>query len=332
MSTLAKLGKFLFFLMVVAVLGGIIYYHRDNYKVAYENARLAVGFDKPCTKTIVYTIGRFDTQFGESREQFEVSMSKAVSIWNAAIGKEIFRYESSSTLATNKSWWGTNEFVTVNLIYDNRQKSTQQLNGLNSTIESGKSSYDSLKTRYTSLQADYNSAKNAIDAKAAAFQSDKDSYEKDIAYWNSRGGAPKTEYAALEQRRVALNAEAASINVATKQFNDVVNTLNTAARELNATGKSINQTVASYNDVSATNGPEFQEGEYVSDENGQRIDIYQYSNQAKLVRVLAHEFGHALGLDHVADPKAVMYAYNMDPNMQLTTDDIVEMKKVCGVK
>lgn len=330
MSIILRIVKFFFFILVITVLSGIVYYNRDHYRIAYENMRVATGLDKPCSEPIIYTINRLDPGFNQSPQTLESNLSQAVSIWNAAIGKELFKYESSTTLATNNSWWKAGKVVKINLVYDNRQKSTQKLNNLSSTIESGKSSYETLKAKYNSLQENYNSQKKSLDAKIASFQNIKSAYEKDVEYWNSKGGAPKAEFAALEKRRQALNAAADSINLDNKQFNITVNNLNAISRELNATGHEINQVVSTYNDVSTSNGSEFQEGEFVSDDSGSRINIYQYSNQAKLIRVLAHEFGHALGLDHVADQKAIMYAYNLDNSIKLTADDLSALNTLCG--
>jgi len=50
-------------------------------------------------------------------------------------------------------------------------------------------------------------------------------------------------------------------------------------------------------------GGEFEEGAYQSDQNGEKIDIYHLINQAKLIRVLAHELGHAHWVGTCEDSK-----------------------------
>lgn len=49
------------------------------------------------------------------------------------------------------------------------------------------------------------------------------------------------------------------------------------------------------------------------------------------MRVLAHELGHALGLDHVDDKEAIMYQLNQGDNLTLSEADIKALKTKCGI-
>ena len=61
------------------------------------------------------------------------------------------------------------------------------------------------------------------------------------------------------------------------------------------------------------------------------LEIFAFADAADLQMVIAHEFGHALGIGHPADPNAVMSAYHQvgTEAMQLTETDIAALREQC---
>jgi hypothetical protein len=116
------------------------------------------------------------------------------------------------------------------------------------------------------------------------------------------------------------------------KINEMIAEANSMVVVLNRLIDTLNLSVEKYNTTSASRGESFEEGIYMSDGSNREIDIYEFSNRAKLVRVLAHELGHALDLEHVDDTKAIMYKLNQSSSLTLTQSDLNELKTKCGIK
>src|SRR3989338_1503079 len=273
-----------------------------------------------CEKPIPYAIGAFDRKFGISQKYFLDALSEAEAVWEDSIDKELFTYapESSELL--------------VNLIYDYRQEVTGTLSGLEDVLEENEATYKALQNKYAGLKVEYNNEKSIYDARASAFNEREAFYQQKVEAWNSGKRTSREQFDELEREKRALETEVRELKVLETRLNEMVRVINALVGTLNRLAKSLNISVEKYNTIGASRGETFTGGVYHSAEGVQEIDVYEFSSRDKLVRILAHELGHALGLEHNDDPKAVMYRLNEGDTKVLTASDIAALQTLCYTK
>jgi len=138
-----------------------------------------------CDSPIKYKIETVDPKFNLSKEEFSQDVDQASKIWEQPIGKELFAYDPKGELS-------------VNLIFDERQSLTNQINQLEEKVQENKQNLTPKVSEYNRLTAEFKQ-------QLAAFK-------KEVNEWNSQGGAPEDVYNRLTAQQSNLQEEANKLN------------------------------------------------------------------------------------------------------------------------
>lgn len=276
----------------------------------FESARV------PCQAALEYTLGQFDERFGLTKMEFLAALAEAEEPWEAALGRDLFQYTEQALFP-------------VNLIFDERQARTIESQSLEKEFATVQTKQETIKSQYDKLSSELNRVKGEYTKLLATFEKNLDEYNTRVAKWNASSRTDESELEWLRDAEVRLKRDQDALEAKRLRVNSLIAEVNRYAKEEEKVITRYNAKLDDFTETYGT-GEAFDQGMY----RGESIDIYQFDDRNHLRMVLVHEFGHALGLGHVENPKSIMYPMMGEQDvahLMLSSEDRAELSHVCSV-
>lgn len=268
----------------------------------YWYAAVGMSCPAPLSYRIVPTI---DERFGISEAEASAAAVKAVEVWESALGRDLFNEAS-----------GTSADVEIRFVFDERQGNALAEERLRENLEQKQMTSADVQAQYDSLVAEYQEAKEKHEANVGVYEERLAKHNALVASYNAAGGAPEREFDALRETEVSLTKEADALEAEAEKLQALASDINALGEQGNQLIRQYNDGVLSYNERFATE-EEFTEGDYQAG----NINVYTFKDKTELIKVLAHEFGHALSIEHVEGSASVMYYLLEDQPTPLALSD-----------
>lgn len=269
-----------------------------------------------CVAPIYYSIGEFDSRFDITHEEFLSVLRDAEEVWEEKAGKELFIYRENGAFE-------------INLIFDERQEKTELVLATEEELNIEQVGYSEADSVYRNVLSSYEAAASALEISVNEYGALSSAYSRDVSKWNASSKQDREEYLRLEKQLDVLEDAYIKLEAEKMRVENIYQDLQEALRYRNALVAEYNKSVNLFNEEFA-GAESFDQGDYTRGE----INIYQFQNEDDLRLVLAHEFGHALGIGHVEDETAIMHyllgEQSKNP-LELTEDDLAGFNARCSL-
>ncbi|TSD01920.1 MAG: peptidase M10A and M12B matrixin and adamalysin [Parcubacteria group bacterium Athens0714_25] len=271
-----------------------------------------------CEQPIHWSLGEIDSRFPLDTKQFRQAAFEAEKIWEDALGKDVFVFDPQSSFQ-------------IKTEFDQRQQMTYEAQDLEKNIGAYEKESDLLEKNYQTLKIRYEQQMAQFETLKKEFEKKLKEYNKDVADWNSGDRTSSKEYEKLQEEEKELQNLQENLQEKTEEVNKTADELNALAQKLNIKTADVKKVIETFKEKYGEAKP-FVQGLYYPPLQG--ITIFEFKEKEDLRLVLAHEMGHALGIEeHIKDNPASLMYYLMDQqdieNPSLTQQDIQAYSSAC---
>jgi hypothetical protein len=273
-----------------------------------------------CQVPIAYAIGEVDARFDLSRPRFREAVRDAARLWEAAAERELFVHRPGA------------EFR-IHLRYGAIQQATARIRDLEADADALRQRIAAGKERLREARRGLRRAAEPLEERVRAFNREQEAFRARVRRLKKAGDPSARQARALRERQRELQQRAEELRTQRARIAERQQRVQRLAAEVNALVEQHNRRVRKARELA---GPDRQlhQGRYERRPGGlEQITVNHFDDPAQLRFVLAHELGHALGLGHVDEPRAVMHYLNEDADdarPSLTAADRAALRRACG--
>ncbi len=259
-----------------------------------------MGSRKACAVPLAWRVGSIHPAFGLTREDVEAAVSEATSLWEEAAEASLFRFDSGGGFP-------------IRLVHDDRQARGEERRRYEAELRRAEEEMEAWREELRRRTEELQEAQSRHDTQVTAFQDRLSRYNERVREWNERGDTPSEVVAELRRTEESLETERRRLQERAREIEEAAQALNEEQAEFNRAVDEFNRTSAGleqrFPPERVESGVYRETVETVNgriQEVGREILIYRFDDRDQLVRVIAHELGHALGLGHSPVTGAIM--------------------------